>query len=414
MNHEFAIARRIHFRNEGKSHLSKPAVRIATTGIALGLCVMIIAVAVVVGFKQEVRNKLIGFGAHIQVTALTNNSTYETPPIAFSQGMLDSIAAVEGVKHIERYATKPAILKTSDNFEGVVLKGVESDYDWTFFSDNLVEGTIPVIGDSAQSTDIIISRQTASKLGLKSGDAILAYFIQDNIKVRKLHITGIYSSGLGEFDRLFIIGDMRIVQSLNKWESDEASGLEILIDDWEKADETAQGIFAVTANRFDRNMQSYYTRTIAQIQPNIFAWLGLLDLNVIVILILMMTVAGFNMISGLLILILDKTNMIGTLKALGSRDWSIRRIFLYQSAFLIIKGLLWGNIIGLGLTIIQMAFHVIPLDSSIYFVEYVPVIINPLHVLALNIMAAAAAMLMILVPSHIIARISPSKAIRFD
>lgn len=410
---EFDVANRIHFKNNNGLQ-EKPAVVIATIGIALGLAVMIIALGIVTGFKQEVRNKVIGFGSHIQITSFNNNSTYQMEPVSFSASLVDSIKAVTGVRHTQFFATKPAILKTDTDFEGVVLKGWSTDADLDFFKSNITEGEFPQFGDSAISNDVLISVQTASRLGLKVGDPILAYFIEEKVRVRKFNVSGLYSTGLEEFDKLFVIGDIRHCQTLNGWDDDEFCGMEILVDDYDKVSDTAFDVFIATSGKFDPHGTLYYVRSIREIYPQIFNWLDLLDTNVAVIIILMLLVSGFNMVSGLLILILDKTQFIGILKALGSRNWSIRKIFLIQSSFLILKGLFWGNIVGIGICLLQMHFHILKLDASIYFVDYVPIILNWWHIIGLNILSAVTAMLMLLLPSAVIARIVPARAIKFE
>lgn len=415
MGLESYIARRIHFdySKDENARVSKPAVRIAVAGVALGLAVMIVAMAVITGFKQEIRDKLVGFGSHIQITDFNNNDTYETDPIRFSVLLEDSIANIQGVRHLEKFCTKPAILKTDNDFYGVVLKGVDSNYDWTFFTNGLTEGKIPLIGNEV-SNEILISKRIASKLLLKTGDKVLAYFIKDDIRLRRFTVCGIYDTGLQQFDDMFIIGDARHVQKLNGWDSDQFSGMEILVDNYERLEDIAYDVFLMTSNRIQSDGSSYYTRSIRQLQPQIFAWLDLLDLNVVVILVLMLIVAGFNMISALLILILDKTNMIGILKALGSRDKSISRIFLIQASFLLGKGLMYGNLVGIGICVLQYFFHIVPLDAELYFVDYVPVRILPIHVVTLNILSMISAIAIMLVPSRIVSKMKPASAIRFE
>lgn len=417
MNLELFIARKIHFQTpakKSKSNITKPAVRIAIAGIALGIAVMIISVGVITGFKHEIREKLIGFSSHIQITSLTNNNTFEMAPISFSATLVDSIKQIPEVRNTCFYCTKPAIIKTSNDFQGLAFNGVDNNYDWTFFKNNLKEGRLPDFSDTLPSKEILISRKIASMLNISVGDGILTYFIQSNVRVRKFTVSGIYETGLQDFDKMFMIGDLRQVQSLNGWNSDEVGGMNIWVKNFNKSEETAYEIFETTANKFEQHGSTYYTRTIRELQPQIFGWLALLDTNVIVILILMMLVAGFNMISGLLILILDKTNMIGVLKSMGLRDWSIRKIFLYQSCFLIGKGLLLGNIFGICICLIQEYFKIIPLDPSVYYVDTVPIILQPTAIIGLNIMAAIVSLLMLLIPSHVIAKISPAKSIRFE
>jgi len=413
LNIEYFIAKRIHFQ-QGKKNVSRPAVRIATIGITLGLAVMIIALAVVVGFKQEIRNKTIGFGGHIQVANFDNNSTYETNPIRADKTLLSKISAIDNVKHVQLFATKPGIIKTDTEFQGIVLKGIEPNFDWDFFKSNLVEGkTIDIKADTLKN-EVVISKYLANLLGLKLGDSFFTYFIQEKVRARKFSITGIYSTNFVEYDKLFMLTDLRHVQQLNNWDSAQYSGIEILIDDFDKLDITGNAVYAATSNRFDKEGDALYTQTIKQINPQTFGWLELLDMNVWVILILMLSVAGFTMISGLLILILERTNMIGILKSVGATDWSVRKIFLYHSFFLIGKGMIWGNIIGLSLCALQYFTHLMPLDPESYYVSYVPVVFNWTNLFLLNAGTFIASVLMMIGPSYLITKISPAKIIRFE
>ena len=413
MSLEYFIAKRIHFQ-QGKKNVSRPAVRIATIGIALGLAVMLISVAVVVGFKQEIRNKTIGFGGHIQITNLDNNNTYEMNPIKVDNTLMNKIAAVDGVRHVQRFATKPGIIKTDTDFQGIVMKGIDKGFDWNFFKSNLVEGNLIDLSGDAPSNQVVLSKYLANLLGLKLGDSFFTYFIQDQIRARKFKITGIYSTNFVEYDKLIILADMRQVQQLNGWSTDSISGLEVLITDFNRLDEVGDAVYGVTGNKFNDKGNAYSTQTIKQTNPQIFSWLDLLDMNVWVILFLMLSVAGFNMISGLLILILERTNMIGILKSLGSTDWSVRKIFLYHSFFLIGKGLLWGNIIGLSLCAIQYFTGIIPLDPLSYYTATVPIAFNWLYIVLLNLGTLAASVLMMIGPSYLITKITPAKIIRYE
>lgn len=414
MNLELFIARKIHFGKEGDSRATSPAVRIAMIGIALGLAVMILSVAIVVGFKKEVRNKVIGFGSHIQITNFDNNSSYESVPIAVSDTLLNDLRTYPGIRHVEAFATKPGILKTESDFQGIVLKGVDADFDWTFFRNNLREGELFTVTPGKSNTDVLISAHLANLLGLKVNDSFLTYFVQEDVRARKFRISGIYDTGFVDYDKLFVIADIGQVRRLNGWEADQASGLELLVDDYNHLDQTAENLYFDLSERADRTGNTFYVRSVKELNPMIFNWLEVLDINVVVILILMMAVAGFTMISGLLILILERTNMIGILKAMGQNNTSIRRVFLYVSLFLIGKGMLWGNLIGVGLCLIQHYFGVIGLDPAVYYLDAVPVDLNPLSLLLLNIGTLCASMLMLLGPSYLIARIDPAKSIRFE
>ena len=413
MNLELFIAKRIHFR-QGRKNISRPAVRIATIGIALGLAVMIISVAVVIGFKREIRNKTIGFGGHIQITNFDNNNTYEMNSIKVNKALMTKISNIEGVKHVQHFATKPGIIKTNSEFQGIVLKGIDSGFDWDFFKSNLVEGRIISFPKNSETNEVVISKYLANLLQLKNGDTFFTYFIQNQVRARKFKIVGIYSTNFVEFDKLIILTDIRHVQALNGWDAESYSGLEILINDFNRIDEVGDAVYSATANIFNKEGKTYSTQTIKQINPQIFSWLDLLDTNVWVILILMLSVAGFNMISGLLILILERTNMIGILKSIGARNWSIRKIFLYHSFFLIGKGMLWGNIIGLSLCTIQYFTGIIPLDPQAYYVATVPVYFNWLYIVLLNSGTLLASLIFMIGPSYLITKISPANIIRYE
>lgn len=413
MNFEYYIARRIHFGQEGRS-VSRPAVRIATVGMALGLAVMLVAVAVITGFKREIQDKAIGFGGHMQVTNFDNNNTYEMKPIRMDTATQRRIEQVPGVRHVQRVATKPGIIKTEDEFQGIVLKGVGADFDWGFFADNLTDGrTLDTRTDTLRS-EVIVSEWLARRLGLSVGDSFFTYFIQDNIRARRFTIAGLYSTDFTEYDQLFVLTDIRHVRRLNDWAGDEFSALEVLLTDFDRMDEAGEGVYLATANRFDDEGDAYLTRTIRQANPQIFGWLDLLDMNVWVILALITAVAGFIMISGLLILILERTQMIGTLKALGATNWTVRRVFLYHAAFLVMRGMLWGNVIGLGLCALQAWLGIVPLDPESYYTSTVPVAFHWGYIVLLNVGTLAASLLMMVGPSVLVARISPAAIMRYE
>jgi len=412
-NLEYFIAKRIHFQ-QGKKNISRPAVRIATIGIALGLTVMLISVAVVIGFKNEIRNKTIGFGGHIQITNFDNNNTYMMNPIKMDPSLIKKISSLDGVKHVQKFATKPGIIKTEKEFQGIVIKGIDANFDWDFFEANLVEGRIIDSTQNSPKNEVIISKYLANLLGLKLDDSFFTYFIQDQVRARKFKIVGIYATNFIEYDKLFIISDMRHVQALNDWDSTSFSGLEVLITDFDRIDITGQAVYAATANKFNAEGNTYTTQTIKEINPQIFSWLDLLDMNVWVILFLMLAVSGFNMISGLLILILERTTMIGILKSMGANDWSIRKIFLYHSFFLVSKGMFWGNMIGLTLCAIQYFTGIIPLDPEAYYVATVPISFNWLYIVLLNLGTLLASLLMMVGPSYLITKINPAKIIRYE
>ena len=335
-------------------------------------------------------------------------------PIRMSDTLQNQLKAIPNVRHIQRFVTKPGIIKTENDFQGMILKGVGPEFDWSFFKSNLLEGGILNLNDSTPVNEAIISKSIADMMGLKLGDSFLTYFLQDQIRARKFTVKGIYSTNFADYDKLFVITDIRIAQRLNGWDQEYFSGMEILITDFNYLDGVSDQVYALAANRFDAEGNGYFIQTIRQLNPQIFSWLDLLDMNVWVILLLMLAVAGFNMISGLLILILEKTNMIGILKSYGAGNWSIRKIFLYESIFLIGKGMLWGNIIGLLICFVQYQFKIIPLDPVSYYTSTVPITFNWLYIVLLNAGTLIVSVLMLIGPSYLITKISPAAIMRYE
>lgn len=414
LNFELFIAKRLQFHKRNGKEVSRPAVRIAVGGIAVGIAVMIIAVAIVVGFKKEVRNKLVGFGSHVQIGS-TVGKNFEAVPMSFSDDYIEDIKRVPHVDHVQKFAFQGGILKTKDNFQGVVIKGVDDGFDWDFFKANLVDGDVLDISKDSVCKDIIISKKQANLLKLKVGDKFQTYFIiNGKVRVRPFTVKGIYSTGFNEYDKMIALSDIRHIRKLNNWGEDLSGGLEILIDDYDNLDSAYDDLFFTAGNKVDANGSLYMIQSIKDINPQIFSWLELLDINVVIILLLMVLVSGFTMISGLLILILEKTNMIGLLKAMGCQNWSIRKIFLIQSFFLIGKGMLIGNAMALGLCFVQNRYGIIKLDPDVYYVSAVPVDLNVFAWLLINVCAFAVSVLMLIGPSFIITKISPSKAIQFE
>ena len=414
MNTELFIAKRIFSDKTVKKGISQPIVTIAVIGIALGLAVMILSVAIVTGFKSEISNKVIGFGSHIQILNYDTNVSFETEPISKHQSFYADIKNLEGVKQIQEFAIKAGIIKTKTDIQAMVLKGVGSDFDWSFFNQNMVEGEPFKVVDSARTNNIIISKHIANILNLKTGDKIAAYFIQQPVRMRSFTISGIYETSLAEFDEKFALVDIKHIQKLNNWTSDQISGFEILIEDFSRIEKMTEDVRDIVGFYFNPDGTKLKVLSIKQKYPQMFDWLNLTDMNVWIILILMISVSGFNMVSGLLILILERTNMIGILKAIGTKNWSIRKIFLYQSGFLISKGLLWGNIIGIAICLLQAQFQIFKLDAASYYLDAVPINLKIWHILALNSGTLIITILMLLVPSFIISRLSPEKTIRFN
>src|SRR5574344_2484201 len=375
MSYEFFIAKRLYHSNTIEKQVSKPAVRIAVAGISIGLAVMILAVFVVIGFKDEVRTKITGFSSHVQITNFSATDSYETYPIYADKKLMDILYKVPHVKHVERYSTKPGMLKTEDNFQGIVLKGIGQEYDLNFLKQNLIEGEIPRFSDSVSSNKVLVSKLIAQKLHLKLGDKITCYFINTDIRARRLKIAGIYSTNLA-YDKIFLITDINMVHHLNDWDEGQVGGIAIQVDDFNRMNSVAYVIARLMNNHVDKYGDTYFAQSVEQRYQELFSWLNLLDVNVWMILILMIGVAGFTMISGLLIIILERTSMIGILKALGAKNKSIREIFLYFSVFLIGKGMLWGNIVGLLFCFVQSKFHLFKLNPETYYIDHVPVEFN--------------------------------------
>ena len=408
------IARRIYREHKGSRRVSRPAVLIAMAGIAIGLAVMIVSVAVVVGFKGEVRDKVAGFGSHIQVMNLDAVQSYETYPVVASDSMMQALRAYPEVCHVQRYSTKPGMIKTDDAFQGMVLKGVGPEFDTRFMEEYLLEGEIPAFSDSVPSNQVLIAKPLADKLKVKLGDKIYTYYVQENIRARRLTVVGIYQTNFSEYDNLFLLTDLALVNRLNGWEDGQVSGMELQVRDYERLDEVTYQIALDTDRKTDAYGGVYFVQNIEELNPQVFAWLDLLDLNVWVILILMIGIAGFTMISGLLIIILERTNMIGVLKAMGADNNSIRKIFLSFSVFLIGRGMLWGNIIGLSFCLIQYFFEPVKLDPSVYYVNSVPIELNVFIYILLNVFTLVVSVLMLVGPSYLISRIHPARSIRYE
>ena len=414
MNLELFIAKKIHFSKEGDREVTPPAVRIAMIGIALGLAVMILSVAIVIGFKKEVRNKVIGFGSHIQISNSDAARSFETRPIAVTDSMIAALADNPDVKHVQRYSTKPGMIKTSDAFQGMVLKGIGPEYGSSFFRRHLVEGEFPQFSDSASTNRVVISKAMADKMKLKLGDKIDTYYIQDEVRARRLTVTGIYQTNFSEYDNLFLLTDLCLVNRLNKWRPDQVSGVELELYDYDKLEEATYRIADEVSRRPDPYGADYCVLNVEQLNPQIFAWLGILDVNIWVILILMTGVAGFTMVSGLLIIIIERTSMIGVLKSLGANNLTIRKLFLWLAVFLIGKGMLWGNVIGLAFYFIQKWFGLFRLDPETYYMDTVPVSFNIWIFLLLNVGTLLASVIMLLGPSYLITRIHPANSMRYE
>ena len=411
LNFEFFIARRIIASKELQNNVSSPIIRISILAIAIGVIVMLFSVATGVGLQKKIKEKVSAFNGDIQISHYdANNSKITLTPIDRNQDFYPHFSGVPNVKKVQVYATKAGIIRTPEEFEGIILKGVDADYDWSFFEEYLRQGSVPEFGDKA-SNEVLISNKTAQRLKLKVGDSFHMFFVKDDPNKapnsRKFEVAGIFDSGFEEFDQTFLMGDIRHIQRMNKWEPDQVGGFELFVHDFDLLQETGYEVY----NAIDPSLNAF---TTAEKFPAIFEWLGLFDTNIVVIIGIMILIAGINMITALLVLILERTQMIGVLKALGNSNWSIRKIFLYNAAFLIGKGLFYGNLIGIGLLLIQKFFGVITLNPETYYVNQAPVHLGFGQVVLINAGTLLLCLLMLLLPSVIVTKISPVKAIKFD
>lgn len=415
MNLPLFIARKIYSgKTEGKQ-VSRPAIRIATAGVAIGLAVMLISVSVVLGFKHTIRDKVIGFGSHIQVGSFMTLQTGDFYPIQMDDSMLTVLKTIPGVKHVQRYAMKQGILKTDHDFLGVVFKGIGAEYDTTFLHQNMRQGHIPRFTDNASSNKILISQSIADKLGVKANDKIYSYFIDKNgVRTRRFTIEGVYQTNLSQYDDITCFTDLYTAVKLNGWEDDQTTGAELTVKDFNQLDDVENLVVKKVNRTLDHYGETYSSKTIRELCPQIFSWLDLLDLNVWIILALMIAVAGVTMISGLLIIILERTVMIGILKALGARNKTIRHTFMWFAAFIIGKGMLIGNIVGLGLISLQQFTGLVKLNPQTYYVNTVPVEYNiPLFII-LNVATLLICLFVLIAPSYLISHIHPAKSMRYE
>ncbi len=410
MNYELFVAKRIISGKEHKSSISSPIIKIAIAAISLGLIIMMIAVATGAGFQEKIRDKMSGFKGHIQITNYdNNNSDVSIIPVDKNQDFYPEFSNIGGIKNVQVYANKTGLIRTKTDFEGVIMKGVSTDYDWSFFKEYLVEGSLPNFNQK-RTKGVLLSKTLTDRLQLKLNDTIAVAFLKDAANKlpsnRRYVVKGIYSTGFLEFDKNMMIGDLREIQRLNKWNDNQVGGFEVLIDDFDELREKGKEVYKVTGSTLDAT-------TIVSNYPAIFEWIQLSDNNIWFIIAIMILVAGINMITALLVLILERIPLIGILKALGSSNWSIRKVFLYNAAYLILKGMFWGNVIGLAILLAQQYFGFITLDPETYYVSQVPVSIHVLSVVLLNIGTLVLCFLMLIIPSVIITKIQPSKSIKF-
>ncbi len=413
MNLELFIAKRLVTGKEHKISISAPIIKIAIAAIAIGVVMMLIAIATGVGLKNKVREKVAAFNGHIQISNFdNNNSEVSLKPISIDQDFYPEFLNVEGIKHVQAVATKGGLSRTADTFEGMLAKGVGSDYDWSTFKEYLVDGRLPDYSDELNE-EVLISKLMANRLQLKTGDSFFSFFLRDGDASkppnnRRFDIVGIYDSGFEEFDETYVFVDIRHIQRMNKWEENQIGNFEVFIEDFDQLEEKSNEIYNKTISVLDtQNIKNKYFR--------IFEWIGLFDFNIALIIGIMIIVGGINMITALLVLILERTQMIGILKALGSANWSIRKVFLYNAAYLIAIGLFWGNLIGLGVIFLQDRYRMFKFPNpQEYYIEYIPVHMDLSTIIFLNIGVMVLCLLMLLIPSYIITKITPVKAIQFE
>lgn len=417
MNFPLFIARRIYSDHIGdQQKVSKPAIRIAVAGVAIGLAVMIISVCVVLGFKHTIRDKVVGFGSHIQVANFyTLQSSAIDQPIAIGDSMMNVLKRTDGVKHVQRFAMKQGILKTDNDFLGVMFKGVGPEFDSTFIHKSMVEGCIPHFSDQQSTNRILISKDMASKLRVKAGDRIFAYFIgEGGVRTRRFTISGVYQTNLAQYDKTTCFCDLYTARKLNAWTDDMVTGAELTVNDFKQLSTTANDIINRVNRTQDQYGNTFSSKTIRELSPQIFSWLDLLDLNVWIILAIMTAVAVVTMISGLLIIILERTTMIGVLKALGARNSTVRHTFLWFAAFIIGKGLLIGDALALALILLQKLTGFAKLDPQTYYVDVVPVELDWMLIVALNIATMLIALFVLIAPSYLVSHIHPAKSMRYE
>lgn len=411
MNLELFISKRLITFKKHESSISSPIIKIGIASIALGIIVMLISIATGVGLQHKIREKISGFNGHIQIVNFDANQSLVTMvPISGNRKFMNEVKQNKNILSLQAFANKAGIIKTETDFEGIILKGVGTDFNWNFFKDYLIDGKLPIY-TLELSNDLLISKTIADKLQLKVGDETVLWFVREDIQkspqVRKLKIKGIYSTGFPDFDNSFVIGDIKHIQKLNKWQPEEVGGFEVFIKDFDQIKTVGTEVYRLLPTHIN-------STTILEQFPLIFEWIALFDSNIAAIIIIMVLIAGFNMITALLVLILEQTRMIGILKSLGSTDWQIRKIFLYQATYLVLKGLFWGNLIGLGLLFIQKYFGVISLNPETYYVDKAPVYLPLATIIIMNLGVVALSYLMLLLPSYYITKINPVKAINFE
>ena len=406
MNTSLFIAKRLYNAKENNNSYTRPIIRIAILAVALSVSIMLLSVFILSGFKAEISDKVFGFGGHINISKFSYNQSYENDPINYSNEIVSKIESIDDVENIQQFATKAGIIKKEEEILGVIIKGVGQDYNWKFFEKNLVFGELPIY-DSVTSNKVLISENISKKMKLEIGDDLVMYFVQKPTRVRKFIISGIYKTGLTEFDEITVLADIKHIQKLNNWNNNQIGGYEVLLSNIDNLQYNSELI----DETIDFDLKAI---SIKDKYPQIFDWLRLQDFNVLIILILMLIVGGVNMITSLLIIILEKSRLIGVLKAIGATNWDIRKVFIYNSLYIISSGLLFGNLIALSFSIAQKYFNLIKLDENIYFMSYVPIKIEFLSLLSINIGTIIICYLILVIPSIVISKISPAKSIKFE
>lgn len=415
MNFELFIARRLYSQGGSRRRASRSAIVIATAGVALGIAIMVLSVSVVIGFKHEVERKVTGVGSHIQIVNYQSLYDSESQPIVISDNLMQRLRRIPGVNSVQRFCTKTGMLKTDEAFQGVMFKGIDSDYDLTFLRGSLVDGEIDKPFSASQSTgNLAISKMLAQQLHLKVGSRVYAYFFDQNLRARRFTVTAIYETNLTEYDSRLVFCDMHTVHRLLGYETDQSSGAEITLSKMDYLPAASERVIRMVNHRQDRYGAPYSSPTIRDSYPHIFAWLDLLDLNVVVILVLMLAVAGFTTISGLLIIILERTQFIGVMKALGAANRPLRHVFLWYALMLVGRGMVAGNVLGIGLCLLQKWLGIVRLDAATYYVDHVPVLISWPLVLGINVVTLLLSALALLLPTFLVSRIHPARAIRFE
>ena len=415
MNLPLYIAKRIYSDQGDKRKVSRPAIRIATIGVAIGLAVMIVTVSVVLGFKHTIRDKVVGFGSHIQVHNIMNYNGSDPHPICANDSLMKAVGKLPGVANAERFSMTQGILKTDEDFLGIAIKGIAEEYDTTFLSQHLIAGNITSFSDKTSKYKLLVSKMISDKMRLKVGDKVFGYFIDNqDVRTRKFTISGIYQTNMTRFDETLCFTDLHTANKLNGWTDNQATGIEVLVKDFEKVNETANQFIDNINRTSDEQGNSLTSETIYELYPQVFSWLELLDINVWIILALMVCVAGFTMISGLLIIILERTQMIGILKALGARNKTVRHTFLWFSVFIIGQGLFWGNIVGIGIVLLQKYTGFITLDPQTYYVSEAPMELNLPLIALINIATLLICVFVLIAPSYLISHIHPAKSMRYE